>query len=315
MKIISGTTDFRILQKTAVAIGKFDGIHIGHKLLLTKILEAKKEGLAATVFTFDPLPAVLFGGGEQKEITTLEEKRRLFEEIGIDYLVEYPLTYETAAIDPEQYVREFLLERMNAKRIVAGKDITFGHKGRGNSKLLQQITQNTDCTVELIDKIMYNGLEVSSSLIREKISTGEIEDVNAMLGEPFFISGEIAHGNQIGRTIGFPTINVIPGKGKVLPPNGVYFSDVYTAGGHYNGITNIGSKPTIQKENVITAETFLYHFNGNIYGKTAHISLLHFVRPEQKFTSLDELKAMIDLNVLQGQKYFENRAKTKESVK
>lgn len=315
MKIISGTTDFRIPQRTAVAIGKFDGIHIGHKLLLSKIIEAKKEGLAPTVFTFDPLPAILFGGGGQKEITTLEEKRHLFEGLGIEYLVEYPLTFETAAIDPEQYVREFLLERMNAKRIVAGKDITFGHNGRGNSQLLQQITQNEDCTVELIDKIMYNGMEVSSSLIRDKILAGEMEDVNAMLGEPFFVSGEIAHGNQIGRTIGFPTINVIPGGGKVLPPNGVYFSDVYTVGGHFNGITNIGSKPTVQRENIITAETFLYDFKGDIYGKTAHISLLHFVRPEQKFHSLEELKAMIDLNVLQGKEYFENRAKTKESVK
>ena len=139
MEIIAGTTDFYLEKDTAVAIGKFDGVHLGHRRLLEEILNKKKNGLAACVFTFDPTPAVLFGLSDGKELTTREEKRRLFEHLGIDILIEFPLTKETAATEPERFVTEILAKQMNTRFVAAGEDLSFGKNGAGNAELLEKM--------------------------------------------------------------------------------------------------------------------------------------------------------------------------------
>ena len=163
MEIIAGTTDFYLEKDTAVAIGKFDGVHLGHRRLLEEILGRKKYGLAACVFTFDPTPAVLFGLSDGKELTTREEKRRLFERLGIDTLIEFPLTKETAATEPERFATEILAKQMNTRFVAAGEDLSFGKNGAGNAELLERMAPHLGFCVQTIEKIEVNGIEVSST--------------------------------------------------------------------------------------------------------------------------------------------------------
>ncbi len=156
MEIIAGTTDFYLEKDTAVAIGKFDGVHLGHRRLLEEILGRKKYGLAACVFTFDPTPAVLFGLSDGKELTTREEKRRLFERLGIDTLIEFPLTKETAATEPERFATEILAKQMNTRFVAAGEDLSFGKNGAGNAELLERMAPHLGFCVQTIEKIEVN---------------------------------------------------------------------------------------------------------------------------------------------------------------
>lgn len=304
MQIIQNTTAFQLADDTAVAIGKFDGIHKGHRLLLAEITEAKKQGLKAAVFTFDPPPAVFFGNGDAKELTTLPEKRLCFERMGIDYLIEYPLTSETAAIEPETYVEQFLLRKMRARLVVAGKDVTFGKNGAGDAALLKEIAQRHECHVKILDKLQFDGDDISSTLVRKKVEAGEMELVTELLGEPFFVSGTVLHGNELGRTIGFPTINIMPTESKILPPNGVYYSDVSINGAKYHGVANVGNKPTIGGHYKKGVETFLYGFDRDAYGSQVTVAFLHFVRRECKFSGVGELTEAIGKDVSEGRNYF-----------
>ena len=304
MKIIKNTMEFHIPEKTAVAIGKFDGIHKGHRLLLTEILKAKDRGLASVVFTFDISPAAYFSKQTRQELTTLKEKEQCFSELGIDYLVEYPFNERTASVEPAEYVEDFILDKMNAKLIVAGEDVSYGSRGAGDAKLLKRLAEEAGSDVKLLQKIKCGEREISSTLVKEYVRLGDMEMVSKLLGEPFFVTGVVEKGNQIGRTMGFPTINLLPPKEKILPPNGVYFSRVVIDGRKYYGVSNIGTKPTVADGYDRGVETFLYDFSEEIYGKEVCVSLEHFVRPEQRFEDISKLQVMIDQNVIEGRKFF-----------
>lgn len=300
MKIISNTTQFHIEEETAVAIGKFDGIHLGHKRLLQEILEQKKNGLAPCVFTFDPPPGVLFGGGDFLEITTKEEKRVFFERMGVDYLIEFPMTYETAAIKPEKFAEDILAKQLQARFIAAGTDLSFGDKGAGDAELLQKLAPELNFELKTIEKVCIEGVEVNSTYIRELLKQGKIEQVETFLGFPYTIMGKVVHGNKIGRTLGFPTVNVLPGKNKLLPPNGVYYSEVSCKGEVYSAISNVGYKPTVSAEKVMGVESYLYDFDEEIYEEEVEIYLRSFKRAEQQFESMDELKKQLARDIKEG---------------
>jgi len=182
MEIIRNTTDFKIERPTAIAIGKFDGVHVGHKKLLEYITRQKANGLFATVFTFNPSPEELFGGFKQTELCSLEEKEEYLEEAGIDIIVEFPLTFETAAIEPSQFVDEILINRMNMRYIAAGYDLSFGKGGLGNKELIAKLSKQYGFKYDIIDKIQVDGEEVSSSRIRQAINSGNAEEAYRMLG-------------------------------------------------------------------------------------------------------------------------------------
>jgi len=303
LKIISNTTEFYLDKETAVAIGKFDGVHLGHRRLLWEINEQKKRGLLTCVFTFDPTPAVLFGMSDGKEITAKEEKRSIFEKLGVDILIEFPLTKETAAIQPESFVKDILVKQMHTRFVAAGKDLSFGNKGAGNAALLTKLGQELKFHVKTIDKISVDGIEVSSTYIRKLIEAGEMEQAEKMLGMPYLIKGKVVHGNRIGRTLGFPTVNLLPGEEKLLPPNGVYRSEVLVGARLYQAITNIGCKPTVAEEKkVVGAESYLYDFSEEIYDREIEVSLYEFKRPERQFASLDELKQQLKKDIEEGKK-------------
>ncbi len=300
MRLIQGRTDFCLDKACAVAIGKFDGIHRGHQALLSHILEKKKSGLESAVFTFDPVPAVFFGKGQVRELTTREEKRRIFQRLGVDVLIEFPLRADTAAISPAAFIEGILARRMRAAYVAAGTDVTFGAGGAGDGAMLAAYGDRLGFAVEVIDKVCADGREISSSRIRRALEAGEMEQVTELIGFPYSVTGTVVHGRRLGRTIGMPTVNLLPPGDKLLPPRGVYFSNVSYGGNHYRSITNIGCKPTVSREKVMGVETYLYDFNEDIYGREITVNLLGFKRPEMKFDSVEELKRQMEKDIAEG---------------
>jgi riboflavin kinase/FMN adenylyltransferase len=302
MQIITSLDKIKLEMPSAVAIGKFDGIHLGHRQLLGEIVAKKQEGFQAVVFTFNPSPSVLFSKVREKELTSRDEKRQLFEALGIDVLVEFPLTYETAATPKEVFVEEILVQKLNAKYIVAGTDLSFGKNGEGNSAFLVEKSGQFGFQVEIIDKISYKGEIISSTLVRSAISEGNVKKARFMLGSPYFVQGIVQKGNQIGRTIGFPTVNITAGDDKLLPPNGVYKTEVIVEGRIFEAITNVGCKPTVTDSGQVFIESYLYNFTENIYGKKIEVHFLEFMRKEQKFSNIEELKKQLQKDIGLGQK-------------
>ena len=303
MKIIANTLEFQLNRETAVAIGKFDGLHVGHRKLLGQIIGQKERGLVPCVFTFDPSPAVLFGISDGKELMTRQEKRRAFQELGVEVLVEFPLTEESAAMAPEEFIKEVLAKRLKTGYIAAGEDVSFGCRGAGDAALLRKLGEEYGYEVHTIEKLKMYGQEVSSSYVRRRIEEGCMEEAAALLGMPYTVSGRVCHGARLGRTMGMPTVNLLPSAAKLLPPFGVYYSRVLYEGRSYAGISNIGCKPTVTDAGKIGVETYLYDFDREIYGEEIRVQLLAFRRPEQRFASLEALKAQMQADIAAGRKY------------
>ena len=303
MKIIQGSLDFELNKDTAVAIGKFDGLHLGHRKLLEAVLEKKKQGLLACVLTFDPSPSVFFGFTDGYEINTREEKRALFETLGVDVLVEFPMRTETAKMPPEVFVEDILVKRMHTKWMIAGRDVSFGDKGAGNATLLEQLSSVYHYELVTIDKVQYEGEDISSTRIRKCLEKGQMDYVERLLGMPYSICGTVVHGRALGRKLGMPTVNIVPGENKLLPPCGVYFSEVVLEGKIYPAISNIGYKPTVNEEKMLGVETYLYDFNENIYEKEICVRLLSYKRPEMQFATIEELKKQMAEDIRTGKDF------------
>ena len=308
MQIIQDLELFTIEGTGAVAIGKFDGIHVGHQALLKKILDKKQDGMQAVVFTFSPSPEEFFRGVELPVIDTIEEKRENFRRMGIDLLIEYPLTKESAAISPEDFMQKILWEKLHAGYVVSGTDLSFGDKGRGNAQMLSSFAKEHSFIYEEIEKVCIDveegEQEVSSTVVREAIAKGEMDLVMKMLGRAYRIGGEVVHGKALGRTIQVPTVNIIPQKQKLLPPKGVYATVSYFDGRQILGVTNIGCKPTVSDEERIGVETHLFDFDEEIYGEYIVTWLLHYIRPEMKFDSLKALVDQLKQDEVSGRAYF-----------
>lgn len=295
MKIID-TTDFELDGSYNVAIGKFDGIHIGHQKLID-IIKNQNNGCKTAVFTFDPSPSAFFGDGTYKGITTRDEKRYIFSKLGIDVLVEYPLTLESASVEPEDFVKDILVGKMHTKMVVCGPDFTFGKQGKGDVKELVRLSEEYDFEVTVCDKVKAEDEEISSTLIRSEIEKGQMELATKHIGAYYSLTGIVTKGKQIGRTIGLPTVNLVPEEDKLLPPFGVYEALVSCEKGRYKGITNVGIKPTVTEEKKVVVETNIFDFSGDLYGKRITVNLLRMIRPEQRFNSVEELKTQIESDI------------------
>ncbi|MBE5873073.1 MAG: bifunctional riboflavin kinase/FAD synthetase [Lachnospiraceae bacterium] len=303
MEIVTYTKDLKLDKETAVAIGKFDGVHKGHRRLLSEIICKKEHGLQACVLTFDPAPAVFFGWSDGRELTTREEKYLLFERMGIDVVVEFPMTELSASMEPEAFAEEVLKNSLQAAYICAGTDLSFGAGGKGNAALLHSLQEKLDFTVETIDKVSVGGKVVSSTYARELLEQGDMEELSKYLDMPYMLVGEVVHGKRLGRNLGFPTVNLLPDEKKLLPPNGVYYAKVRYGGKEYRAISNIGYKPTVTKEHICGVETYLYDFDEEIYGEYVEISLLKFKRPERRFESVEALKMQLFRDIEEGKEY------------
>lgn len=306
MEIITGTRDFQIKEPTVVTIGKFDGRHKGHQKLLRELLRQKEQkGLKTAVFTFAMAPSGIVSGRRQTVITTNQERRSNMAKMGMDYLVEYPFNQEVAHMTPEEFVAEVLVRQMSAKAVIAGPDCSFGYKGAGNAALLQELSAKYGFEAIIIEKEKDEQRDISSTYVREELDRGNIEKANDLLGEPYTIHGTVVHGNHIGGTLlGFPTANILPPPEKHLPCFGVYVSRVLVDGKWYGGVSNIGRKPTIQGENPVGVETFIMGLDEDLYGKDIEVQLLNFERPEERFGTLEELKARIEKDKEYAAEYF-----------
>ncbi len=305
MKYIKGKTEFHIEEPTVISFGKFDGLHRGHELLMDYMFEKKKTGLSTVVFTFDIPPKSLISRAPHKLITTNEERRNIFEHIGVDYLIECPFTPDIMCMEPQEFIRK-IVEELNVKCMVAGRDFQFGHNRAGTYRTLIQYAGELGYEAAVMEKIRDGKRDISSTFIRERISAGDIEMANRLLGYAFFVQGTVEHGNHMGGPVlGFPTINLLPPPDKLLPPNGVYITETTVGESTYQGISNVGCKPTIAGGNPIGVETHIFDFNRNIYGSQVKVEFLKRVRPEYKFASLEELTAQMQEDIAFAEKFFE----------
>lgn len=304
MIYLRGTTDFSIEAPTVITFGKFDGVHRGHRLLLDALLKKKEEDLKGVVFTFDIPPRKKVEGDRGEVLTTNEEKLHIFENLGVDYVIECPFTDEIRNMEAVEFIR-MIVEKLHVKCMVVGTDFHFGHQRAGNYRLLQEYAKELGYEVLVIDKMKNEGKDISSTGVRDNIKEGNIEKANELLGYPYFVQGIVEHGNEIGRTIGFPTINLIPDEDKLLPPFGVYITKVLIGGEEYCGITNVGCKPTIEGENPVGVETHVLDFSDDVYDMSVEVEFLHRIRAEVKFQSIDELKAQLKQDIKIANIYFD----------
>jgi riboflavin kinase/FMN adenylyltransferase len=303
MEYISENTDFK-LKSTAVTLGKFDGIHRGHRLLIDEVLSLKGQGYKAVMFTFSYHPYNLFSDNELKLILTEDEKRARLEALGMDVLISYPFTHETRNTSPEEFIKDILVDKLDAKVVVVGNDFRFGKNRRGDVDMLKSMEAVYGYRVIALEKKRWRDTVISSSAIREELAKGNMEDVNEMLGQPYYIRGKVLHGRKIGRTLGMPTTNLTPIPNKLLPPCGVYASRTLIDGMSYPGMTNIGYKPSVGAEKNIGVETYIYDFDGDLYDREIDVELLTYERPELNFDSLEELKLKMEEDLVFGRKYF-----------
>ncbi len=295
MIYITDKTDFKIADECALTLGKFDGIHRGHQKLLSKVREHSPK-MKTVVFTFDMNPTYIVKGITGTLLNTNEERRSVVERFGIDYLYECPFTDEIRNMEADDFVRKIVSD-LNVKYIAVGRDFGFGHNRKGDCKLLEKMAPELGYELEVVEKETYEGREISSTYVREVIAEGDMVTAAKLLGYPYAVMGTVGYGRQLGRTMGIPTTNVLPIKTKLLPPNGVYASKVKIEGETHMGVTNIGVKPTVGNENEKGAETFIFDFHEDVYGKDITVELYYFIRQEMKFASLTELKAQMERDI------------------
>lgn len=301
------------LKNTAVALGKFEGIHRGHQLLLDEIKKQNNKKQKSVVFTFDMPPrSALKGDSSYQQIYTKEERRILLEKQGIDILIEHPFTKDFAAMSPEDFVREVLIKKAGAKTIVVGTDFRFGKNRAGGIVELDTLSRIYGYQLIVIEKLQIDRQDVSSTRIRSLIEKGEMEKAAELLGRPYTVVGEVVHGKALGRTIQIPTVNQIASPNKLVPPNGVYVSKVWVEGQSYYGITNVGVKPTVEEDALKGVETHIFQFDKDIYGKMICVELLHYRRPEMKFSSVDALCTQMTKDIQYGKEYIQMHREDEE---
>ena len=295
MQYIKGLDAFDGRNHTAVTLGKFDGLHRGHQKLLNRIMKyAQKEDCDSVVCAFDM----------DRDCLMTNEERRAFLEDKVDYLIEIPFTREMMEMEAEKFIDEILHKKLHASHIVVGTDFNFGHEKRGNHQMLEKYAAKYGYTVDVVEKAYYKDREISSTYIREALEKGEMELAKDLLGYPYFVSGEVLHGRHMGGRLLFPTTNLIPTTRKLLPPNGVYVSRTHLEDGRIlGGMTNIGYKPTVG-EKFRGVETYLYDVDEDLYGADIRVELLHFIRPERKFESLDALREQMEKDIACGKEFL-----------
>lgn len=304
MDYIRGLERYDDSRKTAVTLGKFDGLHRGHQKLVNKVRKLKnKFGVRSVVFAFDMIPLFEKLGLPREGIMSNEERKSRLDG-KVDVFLECPFTESISKMEAEEFISEILVNKLHARYIVVGTDFHFGHEKRGDVKMLAEYAGQYGYELFVEEKEMYGEREISSTYIKEELRIGNMKAVNEMLGYPYTVAGRVEYGKQLGRRLGFPTLNVQPAKEKLLPPNGVYIDCVKIEGIWYNGIGNVGVKPTVTQENRMLIESFLFDYSGNAYGKDVEIQLYEFRRPEKKFDSVEEMKLKVNEDIAYGKEYF-----------
>jgi riboflavin kinase/FMN adenylyltransferase len=295
MEYIHGIEDFRLDRQTAVTLGKFDGVHMGHQKLISIVREkAQEHNLISAAYTFDRLPLSICPQKNQHFITTNAERRIVMEKLGLDVEIECPFTEELMNTEPEAFIRKVIIDQLQAKYVVVGTDYCFGKGREGNAQLLAEKGPEYGYQTIVVEKEKYQNRDISSTYVREELKLGHMETVNVLLDRPYSIYGIVSKGKQLGRQLDVPTMNIYPPGSKLLPPYGVYASITIMDGKKYYGVTNLGIRPTVSDSMSVSVETNLFDYSGNAYGKYIEVQLMHFLRQEMKFDSVDALHKQME---------------------
>lgn len=277
-----------------VTLGNFDGIHLGHQALLERTKEISLEkGVPSCVVTYYPNPALVLGKDKDSGgITTQSDKETLIESYGIDWLIVVPFTLEFAQIEAEDFLKNVLIDGLGAKHILIGFNHCFGKGRRGDYELLKRYSSELGYELEKLDPVFLGNTKLSSSHVRSLLRSGKVEEAEECLGREFSVSGSVVEGHKRGRTIGFPTANVRPLPELILPGIGVYAGRTEIDGKTYPSMINIGNNPTFG-DNIVSLESHIFDFSGDIYGKTVRILFASKIREEIKFSGVDALVSQL----------------------
>lgn len=291
-------------QGCVLTIGNFDGVHLGHQQVLKKLTsQAQSLGLPAAVMIFEPQPKEFFDlEGAPARLSTLSEKIELLKENAVDALACMAFNERFMSLSAEDFVKQVLIDGLNVKALIVGDDFKFGCDRSGDFEYLQQAGKQYGFTVQDTKTVQQAGMRVSSTEIRAALDAGDLDQAEALLGREFCISGRIAHGQKLGRTLGVPTANVILKRHKT-PLTGVYAVQVVTKAGTYEGVANIGMRPTVGAV-VPILEPHLFDFSGDLYGQRLKVVFKHKIRDEKRFNGLDELKAAIYEDIEKAKAFF-----------
>jgi riboflavin kinase / FMN adenylyltransferase len=305
MKIFHGTDNAGIARGTVLTLGVFDGLHLGHQRIMQTVVErAEAVNAVPTAITFDPHPrAVLHPENAPPLLQTLDQRLANFEVLGIKQAIVIRFDKEFAAIDAETFLRDIVYERLQAREVYLGKGFAFGKNRGGNIELLRKMSRQLGFFADEVPEIRLRGRRISSSKIRELLACGKVNLARRMLGRPYGVEGQIIHGFERGRTIGFPTANLKP-HNRVIPKFGVYATATLIEGLWRRSITNVGVRPTFEDDRQPSIESYVFDFDGDLYGDVLRVRFLHRIRDERKFSGIDELRAQIEKDTRRALNYF-----------
>ncbi|HEU4797238.1 MAG TPA: bifunctional riboflavin kinase/FAD synthetase [Pyrinomonadaceae bacterium] len=314
MRLFHGTDNAEILRPTVLTLGVFDGLHLGHQLIMRTVVErARAVGAVPTVITFDPHPrAVLHPESAPPLLQTFDQKIEGFGVLGVEQTIVVRFTRAFATISAEHFLRDVVMDRLHAREVYLGKGFAFGHNREGNIELLKRLGNELGFVAGEVPEVKLRGQRVSSSRIRELLARGQVNLARRMLGRPYGVEGRVERGSERGHKLGFPTANLHP-HNRVIPRNGVYVTGTLIEGQWRRSVTNIGLRPTFGDASEPSVETFVLNWDGDLYGDVVRVRFLYRLRAERKFGSVDELKQQITKDVSRAESYFE-RAGTKHML-
>ena len=306
MKIFHGTENANIQKPTVLTLGVFDGLHLGHQKIMQTVVERAAEvGATPTAITFDPHPrAVLHPETAPPLLQTLDQRLANFEVLGVEQVIVVHFDREFANQPAEDFLHEIIHDRLHAKEVYLGKGFAFGKNRGGNIELLREMSKELGFFADEVSEVQLRGHRISSSKIRDLLDTGHVNLARRMLGRPYGVEGVIVRGNRRGHTIGFPTANLHP-HNRVIPKFGVYATASLVDGVWRKSITNIGVRPTFGKDLEPSIESYIFDFDGDLYGDVLRVRFLHRIRDERKFSRIDELKDQIERDTHRALNYFD----------
>jgi len=313
MRLFHGIDNAKIARPTVLTLGVFDGLHLGHQLIMKTIVErARATGAVPTVITFDPHPrALLHPESAPPLLQTFDQKIEALGVLGIEQTIVIRFDQNFAQIRAEDFLRAVIADRLHAKEVYLGCGFAFGNGREGNIGLLRTVSQSLGFFADEVPELRLRGRRVSSSRIRELLQQGRVNLARRMLGRPYGVEGRVVRGAERGAKLGFPTANLHP-QNRVIPRNGVYVTATLIDGQWRRSVTNIGTRPTFGSANESSVETFVMNWSGDLYDDVVRVRFLHRLREEKKFGSIDELKAQIERDVARAQDYFERAGVKRE---
>lgn len=305
MKIFHGTDNANIAKPTVLTLGVFDGLHLGHQRIMARVVErAAAVGAVPTAITFDPHPrAVLHPESAPPMLQTLDQRLANLEVLGLEQTIVVKFDDEFAAQPAEDFLRNIVRDRLHAREVYLGSGFAFGKGRGGNIELLRRMSKELGFRADEVEEVQLRGRRISSSAIRGLLAEGRVNMARRMLGRPYGVEGVIERGVQRGRTIGFPTANLRP-RNRVIPRFGVYATATLVEGVWRRSITNIGVRPTFESDAEPSIESYIFDFDGDLYGDVLRVRFLHRIRDERKFNGIEELKAQIEADTRRARNYF-----------